>query len=92
MRKAVSNTRDPAFWARFEPHRYAIRPAECDMGGDGHTCWVRQPYEAISPNQLKPRCTGCGGLIAPVKHGQHLTGFWPEAQRAILERLERGER
>ncbi len=85
----MSNTTDPAFLARWQPHRYAIRPAECDMG-DGHVCWVRRPYEAISPNQRKPRCTGCGGLIAPVDR-RRLSGFWPEAQAAILSALERGE-
>lgn len=80
-----SNTTDPAFLARFEPHRYAIRPPECNGGA---TCWVTRPYDAISTNTRTPRCTGCGGLIAPVKGGQRLTGFWPEAQRAILERLK----
>ncbi len=87
----MSNTTDPAFLARWQPHRYAIRPAECD-GGDGHVCWVTAPYDAIGPNSHVPHCTGCGGAIAPVRPAHRLTGFWPDAQAAILSALERGER
>lgn len=87
-RSPESNTTDPAFLARWEAHRHAIRPPECN---GRRPCWVTRPYEAISTNTRKPHCTGCGGLIAPVNHGQRLTGFWPEPVAAILSALERGE-
>ena len=88
FRSPQSNTTDPAFLARWEAHRAAIRPAECS----GRTpCWVKTPYDAISRNNTRtPRCTGCGGAIVPVGP-ERLKGFWPEHVAAILSALERGK-
>ena len=88
FRSPESNTTDPRFWARWQPHRAAIRPPECCYA---EPCWVTRPYEAIGANSKTPRCTGCGGAIVPVKIGQRLTGLWPEPVAAILSALERGE-
>lgn len=89
FRSPDSNTTSPAFIARWQAHRAAIRPVACDMG-NGHVCWVRQPFEAISTTGRSPRCTGCGGAIVPVGTGR-LKGFWPEDVAAIVDALERGE-
>lgn len=87
FRSPESNTTDPRFWEQWQAHRAAIRPPECCYASP---CWVTRPYDAIGPNNHRPRCTSCGGLIAPTGR-ERLKGFWPEPAAAILESLERGE-
>ena len=63
--------RQRALIAEWEPHREAMKPAECNRD---EFCWVRDPFVALADTKpTTPRCIGCGGVISRTNRRRDMT-------------------